>query len=126
MLAITLSFLAITGLILINSFFEQYRHVLKIFNVVDPHLRWEFIADEIFYANITRLIICFAIFLIILFTTIFRLTHRFYGPIIAINRFISELKKGNYSARITLRQKDELQDVAKHLNELAESLGQKK
>ncbi len=125
-LLITVSFLFLTGLILINSFLEQYQHVLGIFNVVDPHLRWELIADDIFYTNLTRLIVCLGIFVLVIFSTVIRLTHRFYGPILSINRFAEDLKRGNYSARIKLRRRDELQDVAKKLNELAEILEKKK
>jgi len=124
-LAITICFLLISTILMINSFFEQYNHVLSIFNVVDPHLRWEFITDSVFHENIFRLFLCFSIFVIILFSTVIKLTHRFYGPIISINRFTEELKRGNYSARIYLRKKDELQDLAKHLNELAEVLEKK-
>lgn len=121
-LAISLSFLLLCGLILANALVEQYRHVLNIFNVVEPQLRWSFMADDIFYTNLIRLIICFVIFGIVIISTVTKLTHRFYGPIVAINRLINELKKGNYSARVTLRRKDELQSIAKHLNELAERL----
>jgi HAMP domain-containing protein len=125
-LAITLSFLVICSLILVNSFIEQYRHVLTIFNVVDPRLRWEFIADEIFYANIFRLVVCFSIFALVLFSTVFKLTHRFYGPIVALKRTLVELNNGNYATRVRLRKKDELQEIASGLNTLAESLERKK
>ena len=125
MLAITVVFLAITVLILVNSFLEQYQHVLSIFNVVDPKLRWEYLTDNVFYSSVWRLVICFVVFLLVLFSTILRLTHRFYGPIVAINRFIGELKKGHYSARLVLRKKDELKGIAAHLNQLAEILEQK-
>jgi signal transduction histidine kinase len=126
MLVITISYSLITNILLVGSFYEQYRHVMAIFNVVDPHLRWELISDEVFYSNITRLAVCFVLFLIVLFTAIIKLTHRFYGPIVAIRKFIRELKEGNYSSRITLRRRDELQDIAKELNSLAEALEKRK
>lgn len=125
-LGITLFFLGISSLILVNSFLEQYRHVLAIFKVVDPHLRWEFIADDVFYSSIGQMGICFAVFILILFFVIFKLTHRYYGPIVAIKRFTHELKRGNYTARIQLRKNDELKDLALELNQLAQILESKK
>ncbi|MBI2603507.1 MAG: hypothetical protein HYW48_10685 [Deltaproteobacteria bacterium] len=125
MLGITIAFLVVSAILFVNSFLEQYRHVLSIFNVVDPNLRWDFITDEIFYTNLVRLLVCFVIFMFVLFFTIFRLTHRYYGPLVAIRRFLAELKNGNYSARVTVRKKDELQDLVETLNELAVELEKK-
>ncbi len=126
MLAINIIFLCASGLILLRSFFEQYDHVLSIFHVVDPKMRWEFIADEVFYTNVTRLLICIFIFTLVFFATILKLTHSYYGPIVALNRYILELKNGNFSLRIKLRKGDELQGIANNLNELAETLEKRK
>jgi signal transduction histidine kinase len=41
---------------------------------------------------------------------------------ISINRFIEELKRGNYSARLKTREKDDFQDLVARLNGLAEAL----
>ena len=51
-----------------------------------------------------------------------RMTHRFLGPQVAIQRHIAALREGDYDAVCKLRAKDELQDVAESLNELAEAL----
>lgn len=53
------------------------------------------------------------------------LTHRFYGPMVPVLRHIEELRKGNYSSRIRLRQTDELQDLSEKLNALTEELEKK-
>ncbi len=50
------------------------------------------------------------------------MSHRFYGPVIPICRHIEELKNGNYTSRIHLRQNDELTEIQNELNELAEVL----
>ena len=60
-----------------------------------------------------------------MFATIFKLTHQIYGPLVAIKRFLEQLKKGDYSARIVIRKGDDLQNLVKDLNELAEALEQK-
>lgn len=51
-----------------------------------------------------------------------RMTHRFLGPQVAIRRHIAALRDGDYTAVCQLRKKDELQEVAEELNELAETL----
>lgn len=122
MVAITIPFLIASGYILVNSFFEQYQHVLTIFNVVDPRMQWSTIADDIFYSNIIKLGICFIVFIFVLFFTIFKVTHRYYGPLVAINRFLKEIEAGNYSARAKIRENDDLQDLVKNLNHLAQIL----
>ncbi len=126
MLVLNLAFLAASAFILVKSFFEQYDHVLSIFQVVDPKMRWSFIADEVFYSNVYRLLLCIFLFSLIFFFTVLKLTHSYYGPLIALNRFIDELKEGNFSSRVKLRKSDELQTIASNLNELAESLQKRK
>lgn len=51
--------------------------------------------------------------------------HRLVGPTRAFRRHIIELKKGNYSSRLTLRKNDAFGEVAGDLNELAEVLENK-
>lgn len=124
-IGICLAFIGAAGYLFVNSFIEQYKHVLGLFNVVDPSAKWSFIIDDIFYSNLIKLSICFALFLIIMFYTVFKLTHRYYGPLVSILRFLKELQAGNYTARIKLRKKDELQELADNLNLLAETLQKK-
>lgn len=51
-----------------------------------------------------------------------RLSHRIYGPIVAINRFIGSMEEGNYKSRMTLRKDDDLIEIKDALNKLAEAL----
>jgi HAMP domain-containing protein len=53
------------------------------------------------------------------------MTHRIFGPIVPIKRFINDLKAGNYDASLTLRKHDEMKDVAEELKSLAAVLKQK-
>lgn len=50
------------------------------------------------------------------------LSHKIYGPVVAIKRCIESLQNGDYSARLTLRQGDDLLELRDALNHLAESL----
>lgn len=52
-------------------------------------------------------------------------SHKVAGPSVAIKRLITDLKEGYYGNQITLRTKDELQDIADDLNELSLILEQR-
>lgn len=49
-------------------------------------------------------------------------THRAAGSIFHMKRVIAEIRAGNLSARVRLRQKDEFQDLARALNEMLDEL----
>jgi nitrogen fixation/metabolism regulation signal transduction histidine kinase len=53
--------------------------------------------------------------------TIWR-THRVAGPVVKISRHIHEFATGDFSGRIRLRSKDELQALAESFNKMADSL----
>lgn len=54
------------------------------------------------------------------------ISHRIAGPVVAINAFINDLKKGNYESQRRLRDYDDLKSIMDNLYELAESLKGKK
>lgn len=66
--------------------------------------------------------------LLSLFTMIFfawwyiRISHRFFGPLVPIQRHIENLKIGRYQSRVRLRQTDELGELRDSLNDLAAAL----
>ncbi len=51
-----------------------------------------------------------------------RQSHRIVGPMNRIKRTLEAIGTGDFSQRITLRQGDALEDLAKSLNQMAESL----
>jgi hypothetical protein len=53
------------------------------------------------------------------------MTHRIFGPLVPIKRFINELKSGNYDAQLILRKHDQMTDVAQELRDLAKVLKQR-
>ena len=80
---------------------------------------------ENFQASIGTLIPIVLTYVILIMVISVVFTERMVGPTIAFLRHINALKNGVYSARITLRKRDELQELAAELNELAEILERK-
>lgn len=50
------------------------------------------------------------------------MTHRVVGPEVAIKRFVGEMRRGKFGHKLTLREKDQLFEIAQELNDLSESL----
>lgn len=125
MIIISLAFVISSACIFVSAFYDQYNHVMGIFNIVDPEIQWEIILNDVFYTNAIRLLIFFIVFLISIFFIVFRLTHRYYGPLVSIERFVEDMTEGNYRSRVSIRSKDELQDLVTKLNNLADVLESK-
>lgn len=122
MIGTSLAFIVASGFLFWNAFADQYSQLLTIFNVIDPNEAWDLQLNEVFIKNAIRIVIFFVVFLAVMFSIAFYLTHRYYGPLVSIERFIDDLKEGQYQSRVTIRSKDELQDLAHKLNDLAEVL----
>lgn len=75
------------------------------------------IQDWVLSISLSGTVLTFLIALIMVF-----LTHKVYGPLVSIHRFVKSLRGGDYSARLQLRPSDELQELATDLNDLAETL----
>lgn len=122
MIGISLAFILASAILFWSAFNDQYQQLIAIFNVVDPNELWELRLNDVFRTNAIRIIVFFTIFFFVMFYIVFFLTHRYYGPLVSIERFIDDLCKGNYGSRVTIRNKDELQELAQKLNNLAEEL----
>ena len=121
-IALTSTFIFLMGLLFVNAFSEQYQHVMEIFQVVDPKFKWQLVTNDIFKTNVVRMVVLLVVFVISLLLVIFRVTHKYYGPLVSIERFVDSIANGDYSQRLVLRRGDELQVVAKKLNQMAENL----
>ena len=119
---ICIGFVGASAWLFMSTWSEQYQHVMDLFANMDEEAKTAFLRDDIFHSNILKLIAFFVVFLVVMFLTIFNLTHRYYGPLVSIGRFLDQMVEGDYTARVSIRKKDELQDVARKLNTLAESL----
>lgn len=73
--------------------------------------------------TVTIYLIFSALFLsVFALVTGFVLSHRMYGPLVSIKRHIAQLREGDYSARLSLRQTDDLSEMRDALNDLAGAL----
>lgn len=115
-------FLIIMAYMIIQGFLSQYDQLMQLYNVTDQGAKYALITNDIFIHNMVYLSVIYLIYILVLFFFVFKITHRFYGPTVAIDRFIKQMKEGNYSFRLSIRKKDELQNVIQNLNSLAEVL----
>lgn len=121
-LGLSVAFVGVSGYMFVEAFTEQYQHVMGIFNVVDPTLKWELVTNDVFRTNAIRIGILFCVFIGAMLTMIFRLTHRYYGPLVSIERFVEQITAGDYKKRCKIREKDELHDLVQKLNHMAEQI----
>lgn len=118
-IGISVAFVGICAFMFVTAFTEQYEHVMGIFHVVDPNLKWELVTNDVFYTNAIRLGVLFVAFIGILLSVVFQLTHRYYGPLVSIERFIEQISRGEYDKRCKIREKDELHGLVDRLNHMA-------
>lgn len=124
-IAISVAFTAAAGALFMFAFNEQYQQVMSIFSVVDPNLQWELVANDVFEKNAWRLAALLFGFIAVLMIVVFKMTHKYYGPLVSVERFVDEITKGEYYSRVSIRTSDELQDLAAKLNNMAQSLENK-
>jgi nitrate/nitrite-specific signal transduction histidine kinase len=61
-------------------------------------------------------------FFVVNFVVFVIFTHRIAGPVVAFRRHIHKLIEGDFKARIRLRRRDKLSELAEDLNRLSETL----
>ncbi len=83
---------------------------------------WDSILGSVFLRYGLMAGALFALFLGSSLLTSIILTHRFYGPLVSVKKFVSELQVGNYKARCIIRESDDIHDLVFELNKLAEVL----
>lgn len=119
---ISLVFVVIIATIFTLAFKEQYDQVLGLFNVVDETARWDFILNDVFKKNAIRIALALVSYVAILTYVIFKMTHKIYGPLVSIERFVQEIENGEYQSRLTIRDRDELERLVNKLNKMSEAL----
>lgn len=124
-IAICAVFLVLSGLLFHNSFLAQYQHVLSIFEVTDPEMQWEVISNDIYRENLLKLGLLFLGFIVVMLSVIFRMTHKYYGPLVSIERFADAIADGKYFDRVAIRKGDELLTLVEKLNGMAKELERK-
>lgn len=88
---------------------------------VDP-LRLQMALSDQLRAYSLRIVLIFPVLGLGAMYFALRITHRFLGPQVPMQRHIQSLIAGDYDSAIRLRKGDELQELASSLNELAEAL----
>jgi methyl-accepting chemotaxis protein len=62
------------------------------------------------------------IFSMLVFICTIMLTHRVYGPAVALKRQLKKMQDNDFENKIKLRKHDELKDVAAELNKLSDAI----
>ncbi len=120
--SVSLTFAGIFAYLFMDAYREQYQQVFEMFQVAD---QTAVLQNDIFLKNQAKIIIAIVAFIAITLFVVVRRTHRMYGPMISMMRFVSELKRGNYAVRINIRERDDFQKFVTELNALAEELQKK-
>jgi nitrate/nitrite-specific signal transduction histidine kinase len=120
-LALTLVSYVVIGFAIWRSAVAQYDQLMAIFQVVGDQ-QWQVLMNDVF---VTNLMVMGGVFVLLSAASIglsIWLTHRVYGPQVALQRFAREIANGNYGARVKLRQRDEFHKLADELNQMATKL----
>lgn len=120
-LSVSLLFIVLITLLVAKAFLAQYEVLLQ----VDQTAGWEKLLEETFNRGSTELAVVLILYIAVLFTMVVRMTHRVYGPVVSINRFLDQMIQGQYDKRCTVRKDDDLKQLVHKLNELAAVLQQK-
>ncbi|WP_300668428.1 hypothetical protein [Desulfoluna sp.] len=107
MLGITLSF---TLLPILRSMFETS----------DPHTQYQ--SAQTFLLLAQRLVPAMLVLFFLFFSHLVIMTHRVCGPLVNFTHTFECMAAGDFSRRISLRQKDYLQDEAEMINEVLDNL----
>jgi signal transduction histidine kinase len=62
---------------------------------------------------------------VFLFVYAIKISHTFFGPLVPIERLVTDLRNGQYGTQAHLRKGDQLQSLADQLNELSKTLAEK-
>ena len=81
---------------------------------------------EIFGRVYVTFFICLLVMAPLLFYGALVFSHRIAGPLPKIYKALEDIGNGDFNVRLTLRKKDELGELADHINRMAERLKQKK
>lgn len=119
--AVCFIYAVLIGIFFVRAFYEQYLQVAEIFQVAE---NMEILDNSVFWRNGFIAAVLLLAFIGTTLAVVIKRTHRMYGPMVNIIGFIDRLKQGDFTARVRLRQADDFQEVANHLNSLAEDLEQ--
>ena len=117
----SVAFVLFVAVMFVLAFYEQYQHVMSLFNITDVKDQMELVTNDIFYRNAIAIGLMLVGYIIGMFIMVFKLTHRYYGPLVFIERFVGEMTEGKFRRRVKIRKGDELQRLTDLLNTMAET-----
>lgn len=118
-LALSLIYSTALGVFIWDAFDEQMFQFQEVYEGNSP----DFIFSQGPHtAYIFALAALVAVFILIMLLLIVRRTHRMFGPMVSIERFVDSVTQGDYTQRLKLREKDDLKDLAESLNRVAAAL----
>ena len=104
-------------------FLSDVQQTLEVYFKLDAaqigQIRAKFLQPLLLAAGLFLLFIVVTLYLSVTYT------HKFYGPLVSINRFLDELNEGKNPEPIQLRTNGQLQDLAERLNRLSQPQGKK-
>ena len=100
-------------------------YTIRIDNPADMQFLLHILISQMTSLNTFSLLLLFVYaVLVVVITCLY--THRLLGPMVPISRHLKALNEGFYAHRLHLRKHDALHELADQLNELAETLEQRK
>lgn len=106
-------------------------HAITTLICLETYAAWKAKAVEMNGVPLAAMILALVLVYLLLYGFAFLLglviSHRLYGPMVAVERFVARLREGDYSARLALRRRDDakVRALADNLNELAADLEKK-
>jgi methyl-accepting chemotaxis protein len=119
---LTLVFLTLAGTFAYQAFYQQYIQIMEIFQVVDQSMQHELVVNDIVIRNLVLLGLSILTYIILMVILIIRTQHKYEGPVVAIQRVVTAIGRGDYSQRIVTRKGDALQDLVYALNDMVDAL----
>jgi HAMP domain-containing protein len=122
-LLLSLGFLFVT--VLFGKLYFEQTYITLVENTTQAEYVQAIINQQIHdFKSMSLLLLAGYIVLMVVLVTVY--THRMIGPTLPIMRHVKALKAGFYSHRVKLRRYDSFQELADELNDLAETLEQRK
>ncbi len=122
LVALTLGFTVLLILLFFDVMYRQHLRTMEMLGMSDGSSFWDLLDNPIVLTGLMQIGFALVVFILITVVTSIVLTHRVYGPLVSIRRLVRSLAQGDFSARVRIRKRDDLHDLADELNELAESL----
>jgi len=114
--------LACILIVMASGFVTQSTLMSDAIDVSNPNMEVLENVNRIFVEHLATAGIVSIIFIVVMMTAIIVYTHRIYGAIFNIRKFVGDLSAGAYDSRCKLRKGDDLQELANDLNLLAAKL----